>query len=289
VFGITQEKDFPEWQADALPGYRGMGPVRIGNDAYKQIQNDGYGHVVLASAQSFFDERLPTPGDESLFFRLEALGEKAVEKWDKPDAGLWEFRSRADVHTFSSILCWAACDRLSRIAEHLGLDERAAYWDRHAGDIREAILEKAWNEEKKCMAAAFGGSELDASLLLMGELGFLDYDDPRFVGTVDAIERELRRGNFLFRYAAEDDFGRPETAFNVCTFWFIDALAGIGRVDEAREIFEAMLGSRTKLGLLSEDLDPVSGELWGNFPQTYSMVGLINSAMLLSRRWEDAF
>ncbi|MDX1581738.1 MAG: glycoside hydrolase family 15 protein, partial [Alphaproteobacteria bacterium] len=270
VFGITQEKDFPEWQADALPGYRGMGPVRIGNDAYKQIQNDGYGHVVLASAQVFFDERLPSPGDESLFYRLEALGEKAIQKWDKPDAGLWEFRNRADVHTFSSILCWAACDRLAAIATHLGLNERAGYWERHASDIREAILERSFNREKNCIAAAFGGSDLDASLLLMGELGFLPYDDPRFIGTVEAIEKELRRGSHMFRYAAEDDFGRPETAFNVCTFWFIDALAGIGRLDEAREMFEGMLASRTKLGLLSEDLNPETHELWGNFPQTYS-------------------
>ena len=289
VFGITQERALDEWEAGALEGYRGMGPVRVGNLAYQQIQNDGYGHVVLAATQSFFDARLRRPGDVSLFEQLEVLGEKAVAKWNQPDAGPWEYRSRASVHTFSAVLCWAACDRLGKIAQRLELTDRSAYWPSHADTIRAEILRRAWNAERGIIAATFGGEALDASLLLMGELGFLPYDDQRYAGTVDAIEKALRRGKHLHRYIAEDDFGAPSTAFNVCSFWFIDALAGMGRVEEAREHFEEMLRARTKLGLLSEDLDPVTGELWGNFPQTYSMVGLINSAMLLSRKWEGAF
>jgi GH15 family glucan-1,4-alpha-glucosidase len=289
VFGITQERPLDEWEASTLEGYRGMGPVRIGNLAYQQIQNDGYGHVVLAATQSFFDARLRRPGDVSLFEQLEVLGEKAAAKWNQPDAGPWEYRSRASVHTFSAVLCWAACDRLGKIADRLNLTYRSAYWSEHADTIRGEILRHSWNAKRGIVAATFGGEALDASLLLMGELGFLPYDDRRYVGTVDAIEKALRRGKHLHRYIAEDDFGAPSTAFNVCSFWFIDALAGMGRVEEAREHFEEMLRARTKLGLLSEDLDPVTGELWGNFPQTYSMVGLINSAMLLSRRWEGAF
>ncbi len=289
VFGITQKSDLTETVAEALPGYRGMGPVRIGNGAYTQIQNDGYGHVVLAVTQTFFDQRLTKPGDESLFRRLEALGDKALLKWSEPDAGLWEFRSRKAVHTFSALMCWAACDRLARIAGRLGIAERQRFWRHRAEDIRSAILEQAWSEKHNSFLGELGGGELDASLLLMGDLGFLSYKDPRFIGTVEALERELRRGNYLFRYAAPDDFGRPETSFNVCTFWFIDALAGIGRREKARELFEAMLASRNHVGLLSEDVDPTSGELWGNFPQTYSMVGIINSAMRLSRTLEEAF
>jgi GH15 family glucan-1,4-alpha-glucosidase len=289
VFGIAQEKALDEWEAPALEGYRGMGPVRAGNLAYQQIQNDGYGHVVLAATQSFFDARLRRPGDAALFEQLEALGNKAVTKWNQPDAGPWEYRSRASVHTFSSILCWAACDRLAKIAKRLGMIERSQYWKGHATAIREAVLARAWNGSRGLMAATFDGGELDASLLLMGELGFLPYDDPRYTGTVAAIEKALRRGWHLHRYIAEDDFGAPSTAFNVCSFWFIDALAGMGRREEAREHFAEMLRARTRLGLLSEDLDPATGELWGNFPQTYSMVGLINSALLLSKKWEEAF
>jgi GH15 family glucan-1,4-alpha-glucosidase len=186
-------------------------------------------------------------------------------------------------------MCWAACDRLARIGDHLELAESAARWRATADSMHARICDAAWNNERNCFAATFGGDASDASLLLLHELDFLAADDPRFIATVEAIEAELRRGEHLFRYIGEDDFGAPVNAFNVCTFWFIDALDAIGRRDEARTLFENMLAHRTGLGLLSEDLDPGTGELWGNFPQTYSMVGLINSALRLSRRWEDAF
>ena len=137
--------------------------------------------------------------------------------------------------------------------------------------------------------ATFEGAETDASLLLLEQLGFVRADDPRYLETLAMVERDLRSGDYLYRYRAPDDFGVPETAFNICTFWYIDALAAVGRTDEARRLFENMLARRNSVGLLSEDLDPRSGELWGNFPQTYSMVGLINSAMRLSRSWEEAF
>ncbi|MCH8836092.1 MAG: hypothetical protein IH925_09105 [Proteobacteria bacterium] len=151
------------------------------------------------------------------------------------------------------------------------------------------ILEKAFDAKQNTFVESFGGSEVDGSLLLLLELDFIDAADPRFIGTVEAVERRLKRGQHLFRYAQEDDFGVPQTAFNVCTFWYIDALAAVGRGDEARELFENMLRCRNSLGLLSEDIDPDTGELWGNFPQTYSMVGFINSAMHLSKSWREAF
>ena len=289
VFGIQMETDLVEREIDTLQGYREHGPVRAGNLAYVQTQNDVYGTVILACAQAFFDERIDLRGDENLFRVLERVGEAAARLYDRPDAGIWELRGTERIHTFSALMCWAACDRLARIARRLGIEDRAEFWEKRSGEIRERIEREAWNEHKQCYASAFGGSEIDAALLLMHEVSFCSAQDPRFVGTVAAVERELRRGDHVFRYVETDDFGVPENAFNVCTFWYIDALAALGRREEARRLFENMIASCNSMGLLSEDLDPKTGELWGNFPQTYSMVGLITSAMRLSRPWEDAF
>lgn len=289
VYRISGGSRIDEISIDSLSGYRGMGPVRFGNAAYHQEQNDVYGAVVLAASHVFIDQRIAKRGDETLFRRLEPLGELALTRYDKPDAGIWEFRGIAEVHTFSSVMCWVACDRLGSLAEHVGLDDRARYWRDKAAPMRELILDRAWNERLQSFVASFDGEDLDASLLLLHELGFVAADDPRFVATVERIGERLKQGNFLYRYVREDDFGRPETAFTVCTFWYIDALHAIGRADEARALFEQMLGCRNRLGLLSEDLHPETHELWGNFPQTYSMVGIISSAMRLSKSWEEAF
>ena len=289
VYGVTQEARLPEREVESLAGYRGMGPVRVGNQAYEHVQNDVYGSVVLAATQSFFDERLRRPGDAKLFSRLERVGERATKLFDQPDAGIWELRTRSRVHTFSALMCWAACDRLARIASRLELPRRARHWRRQADLMHSSICEQAWCEKRRSFVESFGGSDVDASLLLMEHVGFLPASDPRFASTVAAVERDLRRGRYLFRYAAPDDFGPPHTAFNICTFWYIDALAALGRREEARALFENMLEQRNHLGLLSEDLDTQTGELWGNFPQTYSMVGLILCATRLSRDWEAAF
>lgn len=289
VYGISGHADLEESIVSGLPGYLGMGPVRTGNAAYQQVQNDVYGAVVLAATHMFFDERLDRPGNEGLFRRLEALGEMARAVYSQPDAGIWELRNAARIHTFSSVMCWVACDRLTRIALRLGLNDRAHYWRGHADVIHRAVCENAWDAKQQSFVESFGGKELDASLLLLHELGFLAADDPRFAGTVAAVERHLKRGDFVFRYTQRDDFGEPQTAFVVCTFWYIDALAALGRREEAHALFDTLLACRNSLGLLSEDIDPASRRLWGNFPQTYSMVGLINSAMRLSKSWEEVF
>ena len=289
VYGVALGKALIESFVEDLSGYRDMGPVRKGNQAYEHIQNDVYGSVILAATQAFFDQRLSKPGDAALFERLEVIGERCVELYDKPDAGLWELRTMARVHTYSAVMSWAGADRLARIAEQLDMYSRAAYWREHADHMHKTICDNAWSDEHNSFMESFGGDQMDASLLLMFELGFLEPRDPRFVGTVEAVEKALRRGNYMFRYAQKDDFGFPETAFNICTFWMIDALAAVGREEEAREMFENMLDSCNHLGLLSEDIDTETGELWGNFPQTYSMVGLINSAIRLSRKWREAF
>jgi GH15 family glucan-1,4-alpha-glucosidase len=289
LYSVMGESELDETTASYLAGYRGMGPVRRGNAAYKQVQHDCYGQIVLPSVQGFFDRRLLRMADERDFENLEQVGEMAWAMHDQPDAGLWEFRTRQEVHTYSAVMSWAACDRLANVAEHIGKDDRAKYWRDRADAVRAKIEAEAWKQNGSGghYGASFESDYLDASLLQMVELRFLSPDNERFKHTFAAVEEHLRRGDHMLRYAAEDDFGAPETAFNVCTFWLIEALHLAGRDDEARKLFSTMLSHTTQSGLLSEDLDYETGELWGNFPQTYSLVGVINCAGLLSKPWSD--
>ncbi|MEO8307840.1 MAG: glycoside hydrolase family 15 protein [Pseudomonadota bacterium] len=287
LYSISGEPRLEEYPVPSLQGYRGMGPVRIGNDAAVQNQHDVYGSVILAATQLFFDARLVSRGDKTLFDRLQLLGEHASSMYELPDAGPWELRGTQQVHTFSAAMSWAGCDRLVRIANRIGDPASAARWRPTAQNMRSRILTRAWNESRAAFASTLGGSDLDASTLLLPELGLIAADDPRFVATVATIGRELRHGDLLFRYRHADDFGEPQTSFAICAFWYVNALHGCGQVEEARALFERLLSRRTRLGLLSEDIAPATGELWGNFPQTYSMVGIINSALRLSRSWEE--
>jgi len=186
------------------------------------------------------------------------------------------------------VMCWVAADRLAKIALQLGYRDKAAHWRSRADLMRERILREAYSSETGAFMETWGGSRLDASALVLADLGFVEADDERFLGTLDAVEKKLKRGNYLFRYVDADDFGEPHTSFNLCTFWYLDALARVGRTDEARELFEHILSRRNHLGLMSEDLHPDTGESWGNFPQTYSMLGIIMIAMRLSEPWELA-
>jgi GH15 family glucan-1,4-alpha-glucosidase len=288
VYAIVPEDPIDERIADGLGGFGGHAPVRVGNAAAGQVQHDVYGSVLLAASQMFFDERLPKKGDEALYTMLEPLGMSALSHALTPDAGIWEYRGRTRIHTHSAAMCWVACDRLARIAENLGLKDRAVQWRKSAEDLRETILTRAWNPQRKCFAGCLDGDEIDGSVLLLHELGIVHASDARFVSTVEAVGQHLGRNGHLLRYSDADDFGEPSVAFTICTFWYVDALAAIGRLEEARRIFEALLACRNHVGLLSEDIDPATGELWGNFPQTYSMVGLIVAAMRLSKGWEVA-
>ncbi len=289
VYGIVPNERLDEWIAPNLTGFEGNGPVRVGNAAVEQAQHDAYGSIILSAQPMFFDKRLPKPGGESLFRLVEKLAEKSAELALEPDAGIWEYRGRQRVHTHSAAMCWAGVSRTAAIASHLGIADRAQHWQSRADQIQDVILGRTWNPRRKAFAAAIDSDDLDASVLLMPELGLIEGKDPRFVSTVSAIERELVRGNLVMRYTAADDFGLPETAFVVCRFWLIDALWHLGRTEEARDMFQDALNHRNHYGLLSEDVDPRSGALWGNFPQTYSMAGLILSAMRLSRSWEDRY
>ena len=287
LYGVAGEPALEERTEHGLAGYRGMGPVRVGNQAYEQIQHDAYGQIVLSNVQAFFDQRLFRMAGIEDFTSLERVGDRAWELHDQPDAGLWELRNRKHVHTYSAAMCWAACDRLAHAAKFLGQDDRAGHWAERAEIIRERIETAAWRDEQEHMSATFEGDTLDASLIQLLDLNFFRPDDERFQGTLRAVEQDLRRGSFMLRYATEDDFGLPETAFNVCTFWLIEALHATGRNADARALFEEMLSRCTSAGLLSEDIDPQTGELWGNYPQTYSLVGMINCAVLLSKPWSS--
>ena len=191
VYGLIPSANLDENIAPDFDGYRGMGPVRIGNQASRQIQNDSYGSVILAAAQMFFDHRLPRMGTPDLFWRLERLGQVASEVALRPDAGLWEYRGRQRVHSYSAAMCWAACDRLSKIAAVLQLADRRDFWRREATRIRDVLLQRAWNEKRRTFVESFDGEDLDASLLLLHEIGLIAADDPRFSATVDVIGREL--------------------------------------------------------------------------------------------------
>jgi GH15 family glucan-1,4-alpha-glucosidase len=287
VYGVVPNDSLEESIAPDLAGFRGDGPVRIGNAAADQVQHDTFGSIILAAAPMFFDRRLPRMGDESLFNLLETLGHKAEKLAFEPDAGIWEYRGRSGVHTYSAAMCWAGCSRLAAIASHLGLHRKAAKWSEIAGRLQTTLLERAWNEKRGAFTAGFEVEDLDASVLLLPEIGLIEPSDPRFVSTVAAIEKDLRRGQHMMRYANQDDFGMPESAFLTCRFWLTDAWWWLGRHEEARELFVDALGHRNRYGLLAEDIHPQTGELWGNFPQTYSMAGLILTAMRLSRSWED--
>ena len=285
LYGVLGEAKLEERIADGLPGYRGMGPVRVGNQAYEQVQHDAYGQIILSNVQAFFDNRLFRMAGVEDFMALEPIGDLAWEVHDKPDAGLWELRTRQSVHTYSAAMCWAACDRLANAAHRLNLSDRSTFWQDRADKIHATVVDMAWRTDTQRLSATFDGDNLDASLIQLLDLRFLSPQDRRYRATLYALETGLRRGTTMLRYDSEDDFGLPESAFNVCTFWLIEALHLTGRSEDARMLFEDMLARRTAAGLLSEDIDPTTGELWGNYPQTYSLVGMINCAVLLSKPW----
>jgi GH15 family glucan-1,4-alpha-glucosidase len=287
LFPVCPPGELVEKTAPALRGYRGMGPVRVGNAASMQVQNDAYGSIVLTAAQMFFDSRLSSAGDVALYEQLRPVGRLAVKQAFEPDAGPWEYRGRLLPHTYPTAMCWAAVHRMGLIASRLGFADEADEWRAHARAIREALLERATTREG-WISGALGADVADASTLLLTEIGLVKADDPRFAKTLEVVASRLMRDGFVFRYHEADDFGKPETAFLVCTFWYCDALALAGRKAEARELFANAIACRNSVGLLSEDVDTKTRELWGNFPQAYSHVGLIHSAWRLSRGWEEA-
>jgi GH15 family glucan-1,4-alpha-glucosidase len=286
LYRISMHGDLAEWKAEALAGFLGMGPVRVGNAAASQRQNDCFGSIVLSAAQLFWDARVASPGTAELYRRLKPIGDAALEMALQPDAGVWEYRTRNGIHTYSAAMCWAAAHRLGLIAHRVGKGQDAAHWNARANALKEEILKRAVTDEG-WLSGTLDGKVADASVLLLPQIGVIGATDECFQKTLAITEERLLRNGFVLRYNEADDFGLPSTAFLICTNWYIDALAEIGRRDEAREIFQNLLKRRNSAGLLSEDVDPSTGELWGNFPQTYSQVGTILSAHRLSHTWEQ--
>ncbi len=287
LYPVSPATSSVERIAPALMGYQGMGPVRIGNAAVSQIQNDVYGSLILTAAQMFWDERLALSDNLSLYHQLRNMGRLAARYAVTPDSGPWEYRGRVVVNTYSAAMCWAALHRLALIAERVGESAEAAEWEAASRKLRSEILARATTPEG-WLSGVLDKAVADANSLLLPEIGLLPAADPRVAKTLEVTAQRLVRDGFVMRYEEADDFGHPETAFLVCTFWYVDALALAGRRQEAREIFTNALSIRNAAGLLSEDVALPTRTLWGNFPQAYSHVGLIHSAARLSRGWEES-
>ena len=285
LYSILGESRLEEIQLTHLRGAADSGIVRVGNQAYTHKQYDIYGEFILSLYPLFFDQRLKyddsfdTSEEWGLVQKLVAA---AIESFDKTDSGIWEFRNEFRHHTFSKLMIWVALDRGAKIAEVMHEPQIAGHWRETAAAMRTEILLRAWNEELQMFAMSYEGGDADASVLLMPILGLIDAHDPRFVATVKTYQQKLMKNGHVFRYVARDDFGLPECAFNFCTFWMIHALYLTGEEDKARSLFENMLRSGNHLGLFSEDTQPSTGKMYGNFPQTYTHVGIIQTAKLLS-------
>ena len=284
LYRIDGRTDLGERILDDWPGFRGEKPVRVGNGAATHKQHDVFGEMVLALTPLFLDARFREQITPPVLDLVTRLARKAVAVAGQPDAGIWEYRSGWRPQTFSTLMCWAAADRMSRIArQHRPAD--AEEFAMAAAAIRGELLLHAVDPERGCLVADYGGTEVDAALLQAVTLGLLPDDDPRLGATIQAVREDLEHHGWLRRYRTNDGFGAPSVAFMLCTFWQVEALARLGRATEAREILDRVRRVKSPLGLLAEDLDPVSGVMWGNFPQAYSHVGLIHAAFAASPRW----
>jgi alpha,alpha-trehalase len=284
MYGIRGERDLSETELPHLSGYENSKPVRIGNAAFSQKQNDVFGYLLNVIYQYY--EYFPGTLDEieDIWEIVRNICRTISACWEKPDKGIWEIRSDEKHYVLSKVMSWVAMDRATRIAVALNKTYYAETWKGIADDIKEEVLRKGWKEDLQTFTQTYCNSELDASLLLMAEYGFIDAADPKYKKTVMAVKKELFHNGLVYRYIGPDDFGRPSSSFTICTFWMIQALFRIGMKDEAKEIFENLLDCGNHLGLFSEDIDFTSKRLLGNFPQAYSHLALINTAAMFSEK-----
>lgn len=283
MYGINKEKKLTEETLDHLSGYMGSKPVRIGNAAYSQRQNDIYGILMDVINQQLITFSNDTENGEELWNITKGIVWVVNKHWQEPDKGIWEFRTEERHFTFSKILCWTAIDRAIKVARILGKKHKAEKWEPLAAAIKNDIMENAWNESVQAFTQSYGSNDLDTSVLLMESYGFIEAMDPKYVATVKAIERDLSNDGLLYRYKNKDDFGLPSSSFTICTFWFINSLYKIGEEKKAEKLFEQLLSYSNHLGLFSEDIDFKTKRLLGNFPQAYSHLALIETAINLSR------
>jgi GH15 family glucan-1,4-alpha-glucosidase len=282
LYGIHGEKKLKESTLAHLEGYEGSRPVRIGNAAYMQKQNDIYGVLMDVIYQQFLIFDIGLDFSEDLWTITRSVVKTVSNNWKYPDRGIWELRSNPQHFTFSKVLCWVAIDRAIKIARLLKKDHHADEWTNLRDKIRKNIMHKAWNKEIGAFTQHYGSDDLDASSLLMESYGFIDAMDPKYLSTVKATRENLMRDGLMYRYTNHDDFGKPSSSFTICTFWMINALYKTGEKEEARRLFDQVLSHGNHLGLFSEDIDFETRRLLGNFPQAYSHLALIESAALLS-------
>jgi GH15 family glucan-1,4-alpha-glucosidase len=286
LYRIDGRCDLEEKILDHWKGYRGEGPVRVGNQAAEHLQYDVFGEMVMAIAPMFLDARFRGDLKASTLDLVTRLARKAISVAGRPDAGIWEFRSDWRPQTFSTLMCWAATDRMSRIAALHAKDLEGEFRDA-ASRLRQEIIANASDTTRGNLVATYGGTEVDAALLQAVTLRILPPDDPRMHATIDAVKADLDSAGWLRRYRTDDGFGVPEVAFVICTFWLVEALATVGRHAEARALLDQMRVIRAPLGLIAEDVKPSTGEMWGNFPQAYSHVGMIHAAFAASPKWHE--
>ncbi len=282
MYGIRGERKLTEQTLPHLAGFENSRPVRIGNEAYKQRQNDSYGYLmdVIYKYYLYFPGTLDEI--EDMWEIVKNIIRTVYDEWHTPDQGIWEIRNSVNHYVFSKVMCWVALDRAVKIAKMLCKDSYAKLWEQEAEKISADIHKNGWKDELNSFSQTYSNTELDSSLLLMEEYGFINAGDPRYKGTVNAIKENLLYKGLMFRYKIEDDFGKPSTAFTICTFWLIRALYVTGRQQEAKEMFDRILKYSNHLGLFSEDLDFDTKRQLGNFPQAYSHLALINTVELFS-------
>ena len=279
MYGIKGEKLLTEKTLDHLAGYKNSKPVRVGNAAFSQKQNDIYG--ILMDAIHYKIEKFTDENDkhEELWSIVKSIVWVVNNNWKLPDKGIWEFRNEDQHFTFSKLLCWVAIDRAIKISEIIQDGKSAKKWTPLRDEIKNNIMKNAWNEKKKAFTQSYDSEHLDASILLMEPYGFIEAKNKKYISTVKAIGKELSHEGLLFRYKNVDDFGTPSSSFTVCTFWYIDSLYKIGEEKKSKKLFEKLLSYSNHLGLFSEDIDFKSKRLLGNFPQAYSHLALIDTAL----------
>jgi GH15 family glucan-1,4-alpha-glucosidase len=287
LYRVDGRSDLTESILGEWAGYEGHGPVRVGNGAALHKQHDVFGEMVVALTPMFIDARFRDHASPAVLDLVTRLSRKAVSVVGQPDAGIWEYRTEWRPQTFSSLMCWAAADRMGRIAQR-HRPELEGEFKSAAAKIHEDLMSRAVDGARNTLVADYGGTEVDAALLQAVTLGLLRHPDPRALGTIAAVRKDLEHDGWLRRYRVDDGFGRPEVAFALCTFWCIEALARAGNVTEARAMLEHVLATvDSPLGLLAEDVDPSTKRMWGNYPQAYSHVGLIHAAFAVSPRFWD--
>jgi GH15 family glucan-1,4-alpha-glucosidase len=286
LYAIDGERALDEEILPHLAGFGGSAPVRVGNAAFVQRQNDLMGELVLCLETLLSDPRIVEETGERFAAMLERLVEEAIVAAPTKDTGIWEFRTVLKHYTFSRAMCAVAIQRGASLARRIGRIDLADRWEPIGVRERDEVLRRGFSVERGYFTQALDGQHPDASLLLLPTLGILDARDPRFVSTIEAYETQLVDRGLMLRYRNEDDFGQTTSAFAICSFWWAEALALSGRLDQAMSVFERVVAHANQVGLFSEDIEPNTGALLGNFPQAYTHVGLIHAAMTISELLE---